>query len=203
MTQPRRTQPRRTTEPRRAARPRDSAATRAALLEAARELFATAGYDATTVRAVADRAGVNQALLFRYFGNKEGLFGEAVLDQATQLLAEGPREDLLRRTLAAILHADDGGGAILMAVLRAASSAQVADDVRARLGGAYAEAFAALADTDDPADAAVRADLLLAWLLGIALLHTALHTRPTPDPAVVTAHVLRAADTLLGRPVRS
>ena len=190
------------TEPRRAARPRDAAATRRALLEAGRELFATAGYDATTVRAVADRAGVNQALLFRYFGNKEGLFAEAVLDQAVQLLADGPREDLLQRTLAAILRADDEGGEILMAVLRAAGSAQVAEDVRARLGGAYAEAFAALVDTDDPADAAVRAELLLAWLLGIAVLYTALHARPVPDPAVVSAHVLRAADALLGRPVR-
>ena len=181
-------------------RPRDSAATRQALLRAARELFATSGYDATTVRAVADRAGVNQALLFRYFGNKEGLFTEAVLGGALQLLSDGPREDLLERTLAAILADAAGGGEPLMAVLRAAGSAQVAQEVRMQLGDAYSSAFASLVETDDPADARVRADLLLAWLLGISLMRGALRTGPLPDPAVVTGHVLRAAAVLLGRP---
>ncbi|HYH30352.1 MAG TPA: TetR family transcriptional regulator [Pseudonocardia sp.] len=186
------------TEPKRATRPRDAAATRRALLDAGRHLFASAGYDATTVRGIAERAGVNQALLFRYFGSKEGLFGEAVLDEAMQLLADGPREDLLARTLTAIMTADDRGGETLMAVLRAAGSSQVAADVRERLGAAYADAFAEQARTDDPGDAAVRAELLLAWLLGIALLYRGLRARPAPDAAAVTGHVLRAASTLLG-----
>ncbi|MHA6626175.1 TetR family transcriptional regulator [Pseudonocardia sichuanensis] len=186
------------TEPKRATRPRDAAATRRALLDAGRALFATAGYDATTVRGIAERAGVNQALLFRYFGSKEGLFGEAVLGDAVQLLAEGSREDLLTRTLSAILAEDDRGGEVLMAVLRATGSAQVGADVRERLGAAYVDAFATQAGTDDPADATVRAELLVAWLLGIALLYRGLHTRPAPDAAAVTAHVRRAAETLLG-----
>jgi AcrR family transcriptional regulator len=188
------------TDAKRAPRPRDAAATRQALLDAGRTLFASAGYDATTVRGIADRAGVNQALLFRYFGSKEGLFDEAVLGDAVQLLADGPREDLLTRTLSAILSADDRGGEVLMAVLRAAGSAQVAADVRERLGAAYTDAFAAQASTDDPADAAVRAELLVAWLLGIALLYRGLGIRPTPDAAVVAGHVQRAAETLLGPP---
>jgi AcrR family transcriptional regulator len=187
------------TERKRATRPRDAAATRQALLDAGRTLFAAAGYDATTVRGIAERAGVNQALLFRYFGSKEGLFDEAVLADAVQLLADGPREDLLPRTLSAILAEDDRGGEVLMAVLRATGSAQVAAEVRERLGAAYTDAFAAqAAGTDDPADAAVRAELLVAWLLGIALLYRGLRARPAPDAAVVAAHVQRAARTLLG-----
>jgi AcrR family transcriptional regulator len=194
------TQPGSGTPPGAAARQRDSAATRHALLTAARELFGTVGYDATTVRAVADRAGVNQALLFRYFGNKEGLFAEAVLGQAMELLADGPREDLLERTLAAILADEaDRGPQPLMAVLLAAGSAQVAEEVRTQLGSAYSAAFASLVDTDDPADARVRADLLLAWLLGISLMRGALRAGPPHDPQVVTEHVLRAARVLLGR----
>ena len=182
------------------ARQRDSAATRRALRDAASALFATVGYDATTVRAVADRAGVNQALLFRYFGNKEGLFAEAVLGQSLGLLAEGPREDVLRRTLAAILANEaDRGPEPLMAVLLAAGSTQVAADVRRQLGAAYSRAFAPLVDTDDPDDARVRADLLLAWLLGISLMRGALRAGPLHDPAVITEHVLRAAEVLLGR----
>jgi AcrR family transcriptional regulator len=186
------------TEPKRVTRPRDAAATRQALLDAGRALFATAGYDATTVRGIAERAGVNQALLFRYFGSKEGLFGEAVLGDAVQLLAGGPREDLLPRTLSAILAEGERGDEVLMAVLRATGSAQVAADVRERLGAAYVDAFAAQAGTDDPADAEVRAELLVAWLLGIALVYRGLRVRPAPDAATVAAHVQRAARTLLG-----
>jgi AcrR family transcriptional regulator len=191
----------RTARPARTARPRDAAATRAALLDAGLALFASAGYDATTVRAVADRAGVNQALLFRYFGSKEGLFAEAVLGPAVQLLADGPREDLLERTVAAILAADDCGSEVLMAVLRATGSAQVGGEVRQRVGAAYTDAFGPLVVTDDPADAAVRAELLVAWLFGIAVVQ-ALPGRTPPDPAAVTAHVLRTADVLLGRTSR-
>ncbi|GAA3078262.1 TetR/AcrR family transcriptional regulator [Pseudonocardia yunnanensis] len=181
-------------------RSRDSAATRKALADAGRALFATVGYDATTVRAIADRAGVNQSLLFRYFGSKEGLFSAAVLDKATELLAEVPRDALLERTLAAVLDDEHGGrnAETLMAVLRAAGSSRVAEDIRIRLCAAYSTAFASLVDTDDPADAEVRADLLLAWLLGIALNRSVLRAGPLHDPQVVRDHVMRAATTLLG-----
>ncbi|MFC4949851.1 TetR/AcrR family transcriptional regulator [Pseudonocardia sp. GCM10023141] len=173
---------------------RDSAATRRALLDAARELFASDGYDATTVRAVADRAGVNQALLFRYFGNKEGLFAEAIRGRALGLL-DGTQHDLLERTIDAVLDPDNTTEPF-MAVLRVASSLQVGADLRAELGAAYTSAFAALADTDDPADAVSRAELLLAWLLGITVMRS-IPGSPAPGPKD-REHVLRAARALLG-----
>jgi AcrR family transcriptional regulator len=37
-------------------------------------LFAEAGYEATTTRAIADRAGVTEAVVFRYFPTKRDLF---------------------------------------------------------------------------------------------------------------------------------
>jgi AcrR family transcriptional regulator len=179
-------------------RPRDAAATRRALLTAARELFAAVGYDATTVRAVADRAGVNQALLFRYFGNKRGLFTEAVQSEALELLA-GPQADLLERTLDVMLS-DQGeqyGAEPLLAVLRAAGSEQVGADVRHGLGAAYSSAFAAKAATGDPHDAALRGELLMAWLLGLALTRSVLRDGPLADAAAVRRHVLRVARVLL------
>lgn len=183
--------------PHRPARPRDSVATREALLTAARDLFATVGYDGTTVRAVADRAGVNQALLFRYFGNKEGLFGEAILGEAMGLLKATPQAELLPRTLGAILDGDHQGAATLMALLRATGSAQVATEVRAQLVDAFTTAFTPLANTEDAADAAVRVDLLLAWLLGITLYYSMVQTRPAADPEAVIGHARRAAEALL------
>jgi len=47
---------------------------RGAILEAARHEFATSGYDAATIRAIAARAEVDPALVHHYFGTKEALF---------------------------------------------------------------------------------------------------------------------------------
>src|SRR3712207_4692738 len=55
------------------ARRRDKAATKQALLDAAVEEFARRGYDAATTREVAAAAGVNEGLIQRYFGGKQGL----------------------------------------------------------------------------------------------------------------------------------
>ena len=51
-------------------------ATRAAILEAAKKLFAAKGFDAATVRDICTEAGVNIALVSRYFGSKSGLYAE-------------------------------------------------------------------------------------------------------------------------------
>ncbi|MEO7039366.1 MAG: helix-turn-helix domain-containing protein, partial [Candidatus Elarobacter sp.] len=44
--------------------------TRTRILAAARELFERNGTRGTTTREVAERAGVNEATLFRHFGSK-------------------------------------------------------------------------------------------------------------------------------------
>src|SRR4051812_44054340 len=62
-------------------RRRDAAKTRALLLDTARRRFARDGYSSTTLRDIADEAGVNVALIGRYFESKEGLF-EACLTAA-------------------------------------------------------------------------------------------------------------------------
>ena len=69
-------------------RPADTAsgALQAHLLDAAEELFAEHGYAATPLRKVAERAGVNPALVHYYFDNKLGLL-RAVLDRALEPMA--------------------------------------------------------------------------------------------------------------------
>jgi TetR/AcrR family transcriptional regulator, regulator of cefoperazone and chloramphenicol sensitivity len=54
-------------------RRRDKEATKRALLAAGLQVFAERGYDAATTREVAHAAGVNEQLIQRYFGGKEGL----------------------------------------------------------------------------------------------------------------------------------
>jgi AcrR family transcriptional regulator len=177
------------------ARPRDSAATRAALLAAARELFATAGYDGTTVRAVAERAGVNQALLFRHFGSKDGLFAEAVTGQALAVLHDGPPAEVVPRTLRAIMNGD-GELPLFLSALRSAGNTEAAETVREELRAAFGGTLVELAQGED---AELRAELTLAWLLGISLLRTVLRTEAVAaaDPETVVAHVSKAVETLL------
>jgi len=59
---------------------RDAAATRRAILASARKAFARAGYDGAGVREIAAGAGVTAMLVNRYFGSKEKLFAEVVVD---------------------------------------------------------------------------------------------------------------------------
>ncbi|CCB68122.1 MULTISPECIES: TetR/AcrR family transcriptional regulator [unclassified Hyphomicrobium] len=60
-------------------RPRDASATREAILAAAQRVFTEKGFDGAGLREIATEAGVNAALVNRYFTSKEGLFAEAVI----------------------------------------------------------------------------------------------------------------------------
>jgi len=64
--------------PVRGRRPLGSPDARRAVLDAARELFAERGFERTTMRAVAARAGVDPALIYHYFGDKDGLLFAAL-----------------------------------------------------------------------------------------------------------------------------
>ncbi|MGH7582405.1 MAG: TetR/AcrR family transcriptional regulator [Gemmatimonadales bacterium] len=55
----------------------ESAATRARLLEAARELFTTTGYHASTTPMIATRAGVAEGTIYRHFASKQALLNAA------------------------------------------------------------------------------------------------------------------------------
>ncbi|HSE41416.1 MAG TPA: TetR/AcrR family transcriptional regulator [Acidobacteriota bacterium] len=67
-------------------RQRDADATRAALLNAARQLFADRGFDGTRTQLIADRAGVNKAMISYYFKGKKGLYQTLLIEdlQAAQ-----------------------------------------------------------------------------------------------------------------------
>lgn len=57
-----------------------TAATRARLLEAGRQLFATDGYATVTTQAIVDTAGVTRGALYHQFSDKAGLF-DAVYEE--------------------------------------------------------------------------------------------------------------------------
>ena len=94
--------------PRRGRRP-GAPDTRAAILAAARTLFADGGFAGTSVRSIAAAAGVDAALVHHYFGTKDDLFVAALqipIDPRERLAevvaggADGAGERLVRVFLA-------------------------------------------------------------------------------------------------------
>lgn len=87
------------------ARKRNAAATRARILEAAREAFARAGFAGARVDRIAAAAPTNVQMIYRYFGDKEGLYRAVLeatyahlraLEQGLDLAALAPLEGVRR-----------------------------------------------------------------------------------------------------------
>jgi AcrR family transcriptional regulator len=102
-------------------RQRDAERTRAAILDAAQTLFSTRGFANTGVREVAELAGVNSALVGRYFGSKEGLF-RAALERVIDIspLLGGDRRRFGADMMAAFFGTQDASGPLAMMILSAA-----------------------------------------------------------------------------------
>lgn len=58
------------------------------ILQAARSLFASQGYENTTTSVIARTAGTSESQLIKHFGSKEGLL-EAIFDQSWKRMASG------------------------------------------------------------------------------------------------------------------
>lgn len=57
------------------------------IVKAALKLFATQGYASTSTSKVAKEAGVSEGLIFRHFGNKEGLLN-AIMEMADEVMQQ-------------------------------------------------------------------------------------------------------------------
>jgi AcrR family transcriptional regulator len=84
------------------------AATRAQLIDIATRLFASRGYEDTSIEAVLQEAGVSRGSLYHHFAGKEALF-EAVLDDVETRVG--------RQTIAAAVGADGPAAALRAAFL--------------------------------------------------------------------------------------
>jgi len=168
-------------------------ATRDAILAVARRQFATRGYDATSLRAIASEAEVDPALLIHYFSSKEGLFVAATglpadMPEMFGSLATLPvpeaAEALIRMYLKAI-DSDKSRNALLALVRSAVSNDQAAAMFREFVTAALLNIIARL--TGHP-DAHLRASLIAAQLVGIAMLRHVIRVEPitkaSPDQIV-------------------
>jgi AcrR family transcriptional regulator len=116
-----------------ATRKRDAAATKAALLESAVARFARDGYDRVTLREIAADAGVDVALVSRYFGGKDELFTE-VLNScgAPQDLFVGDPAEFGQRVARMLVDDEQEAGKldVILVMLRSCSSPKAAESIR-------------------------------------------------------------------------
>lgn len=158
---------------------RKSDRTRESILAAAARQFSQHGYERTTVREIAAEAGIDAAMVIRYFGSKDALFARvAAIELRLPDLSATPVSEYgvtLVRHFLDIWEggASDGGLAVLLR--SAASNDYAADKLRETYLG---QVLPAIARTGESATAPARAGLVASQLLGLALTRYVLKLPP-------------------------
>lgn len=149
-------------------RARNAAATRAALLDAARARFAASGYDGTSLRDVAADAGVDAALVSRYFGSKDELFAEVLTSMNDAEWLQLAPAEFDRRMAGELVRGCDQGRDMdcLLVMLRSIGSAKAHEALRPWCDANFHVPLKAVVGGDD---AAVRASLAGAVMLGVSV----------------------------------
>jgi AcrR family transcriptional regulator len=163
--------------------------TRAALLTAARAVFAEQGYQGATVRAIAARAGVDAAMVNHWFGGKQGLFAAIVelpFDPAelVERVLVGDRDALAERLIRMFVPVWDARDGAFAAVLLSVASQEIA----ARIMGEFltTTVFARVAEVIGADQPNVRAGLCASQVLGLGLIRYVLKLEPLASADVDT-----------------
>lgn len=149
---------------------RNALDTRERILAAARVRFSQQGYENVGTRDVAADAGVDAALVSRYFGGKEKLFA-AVIEGGFRVEEHLPDdlgqlgEHLASQVLAAAGDRDDEDFDAMRVLLRAAGNPAIAAMVSERF---HAEFVAPLAKRLGGRDRDVRAGVIASYVIGLA-----------------------------------
>jgi AcrR family transcriptional regulator len=156
--------------------------TREKILGAARARVAKAGFETTTVRAIAADARVDPALVLHYFGSKQDLFRAAVdfpMDPAVFIppLLEPGVDGLGERLVRFFLETwESPAGRPLLALIR---SAVATDDAAALLREFVSrEVLGRVARTLEVDDPRLRASLAASTLIGLAMLRYVVRVEP-------------------------
>ena len=167
----------------------------ARILTAAREAFAETGWAGTTMRAVARAADVDPALVYHYFGSKEGLLEAATnppprwLENVAKTWTTPVSElgsALLRLMLGA--WADDEVGPVLRAVLQTAAHEP---STREKLRRIVESSLIGVSQVGvDERDRMVRSGLISSQIMGLAMMRYVWRIEPVAsmsDDEVVAA----------------
>lgn len=184
----------------------DASVTRKRILAAARDLFAERGVGGVSVREIAAVAGVNHALVHRYFGTKNDIVAEILEGEAMAMSAIARPEADAATSLAALREVFDyvltGGRTSLLLMLRAEidglAPARLLDGAPLRPLGILARWLEEQGPGTDETDPRVVAMVLGAALMGLASVRPMLTAGvglEAEDPAAV---LQRCVDVLVG-----
>ena len=163
-----------------APRKKNAAATRETLLLSARRRFLEESYENVGLREIAADAGVDVALVRRYFGSKEDLFREVLRGTRRDWLDPDVTAEALPRVLARLAtHTEEAEDrenvARLLIILRSSSSPDASELVRAAFREDVLEPVARLLSG---ADAGLRAAVAFSILIGMTVMRTIMGVQP-------------------------
>lgn len=184
----------------------DSSVTRRRILASARDLFARHGVDCVSVRRIAAAAGVNHALVHRYFGTKSDIVAAILENEARAMSALARPEADALTSLAALREVFEyvltGGRTSLVLMLRTEldglAPERLLDGSPLRPLGILASWIEEQGSDADGADPRAVAMVLGAALMGLAAAQpmlTAGVDLEAEDPVVVRQ---RCVDALIG-----
>jgi AcrR family transcriptional regulator len=155
-----------------------SEGTRRTILDAARQAFASRGYEQTTIRAVAASAGIDASMVMRYFGSKAGLFAAAAtMDLDPPGLASAParrRGEVLVRHFINRWERNPSEDMLVFLLRTAVTNEPVAEQLQATFDRMIVGPLTSLG-YDDPER---RAALIGSQLLGLGLCRYILRMQP-------------------------
>ena len=171
------------TTPRPGSRAEQRRRTEARILDAATQVFLTAGYDRTTIRAVASAAGVDAGLVMHYFGSKQELY-RRVIDAAPVPEISGTPAEATEQILAALASRLANEPVASLAILR---SMLTNPEAAGAASAGIARYEAQIARAIPAGDADLRAAIIGAVTLGIMVSRHLIKSDElaTADPARV------------------
>ncbi len=148
-------------------------ARRKAIMDAAKALFLSKGYAATTLEEIVTASGGSLATVYQLFGNKQGLWEALVADVSDQVIApvqaalvhHGEPRAVLKefaRRLDGVERSSEVAGALRLMITEGASSPELARTLFAKGPDASRRIVAAYLDTEVTAGRLVIADTTLA-----------------------------------------
>jgi AcrR family transcriptional regulator len=153
------------TTPRPGSRAEQRRRTEARILDAAAQAFLTAGYERTTIRAVASAAGVDAGLVMHYFGSKQELF-RRVIDAAPVPELSGTPAEAAEQILAGLADRLTSEPVASLALLR---SMLTNPEAAGAASAGIARYEAQIAQAIPAADADLRAAIISAVTMGVLI----------------------------------
>jgi AcrR family transcriptional regulator len=186
------------TTPRPNSRAEQRRRTEARILDAAARVFVAAGYERTTIRAVASAAGVDAGLVMHYFGSKQELFRQ-VIDAAPVPEVSGAPEQATEQILATLADRLTNEPVASLTILRSMLTNPEAASV---LSAGAARYQAQIAQAIPANDASLRAAIISAIILGITVSRHLIRSDElaSADPAQVIELLRPCVLSLADRP---